>query len=83
MTQSTAFEQMIASMRDRLRPNSTRLFADWLRMYVGLSCRETSSESRLLRKLLQELSQGEGEPSRTQETWRACSADQEPNRKSA
>ena len=68
MTQSTEFERMIASMRERLRPNSARLFADWRRMYVGLSCTETSSESRLLKKLLQELYQGEGEPSRTQET---------------
>jgi hypothetical protein len=51
MTRSaTEFEQMIAAMRQRLRPNDVRLLADWLRNYVGLS------EGRLLQKLLQELS---------------------------
>jgi hypothetical protein len=51
MTRSaTEFEQMITTMRQRLRPNGARLMADWLRNYVGLS------ENRLLQKLLQELS---------------------------
>jgi hypothetical protein len=81
MTQSTIeFEEMATAMRERLRPTEARLLADWLRSYVGLS------ESRLLRKLLQELSssdQRESESSRTRESWRAYDVDQPLNRKSA
>jgi hypothetical protein len=81
MTQSTIeFEQMTTAMRDRLRPNEARLLADWLRSCVGLS------ESRLLQKLLQELSspdQRESESPRTREWWRAYDSDQQLKRKSA
>ena len=81
MTQSTIeFEQMTTAMRERLRPNEARLLADWLRSYVGLS------ESRLLQKLLQELSspdQRESESPRTREWWRAYASDQQLKRKSA
>lgn len=49
------FEQMIAAMRQRLRPTKAQLFADWLRTYLGLNCAETD-EIRLLTMLLQEVS---------------------------
>jgi hypothetical protein len=52
---STAFEQMIAAMRQRLRPTKAYLFADQLRICVGLNCVETN-ESSLLKLLLQEVS---------------------------
>jgi hypothetical protein len=52
---TTAFEQMIAAMRRRLRPTKAHLFADRLRIYVGLNCAETG-ENRLLKMLLQEVS---------------------------
>ena len=81
MTQSTIeFEQMTTAMRGRLRPNGARLLADWLRSYVGLS------ESRLLEKLLQELSSPDRRDSkspRTREWWLAYNADQQLKRKSA
>jgi hypothetical protein len=34
---SAAFEQMTALLRERLRPSSTRVMADWLRLYLGLN----------------------------------------------
>jgi hypothetical protein len=37
----TDFERMIGSMRERLRPTRARLFAEWLRTYVGLNCAGT------------------------------------------
>ena len=81
MTQSAIeFEQMTTAMRGRLRPNGARLLADWLRSYVGLS------ESRLLEKLLQELSspdRRDSESPRTRESWLAYNADQQLKRKSA
>jgi hypothetical protein len=81
MTQSTIeFEQMTTAMRGRLRPNGARLLADWLRSYVGLS------ESRLLEKLLQELSspdRRDSESPRTRESSLAYNADQQLKRKSA
>jgi hypothetical protein len=49
-----AFEQMVLSMRQRLRPTKAYLFADWLRTYVGLNCAETD-EQYLLKMLLQEV----------------------------
>jgi hypothetical protein len=52
----TPFEQMIATMRQRLRPTEACLFADQLRICVGLNCAETD-ENRLLKLLLQEVSQ--------------------------
>jgi hypothetical protein len=52
---TTAFEQMIATMRQRLRPTKAHLLADRLRIYVGLNCAETD-ENRLLKMLLQEVS---------------------------
>jgi hypothetical protein len=51
----TAFEQMIGAMRQRLRPTKANLFADQLRIYVGLNCAEMD-ENHLLKMLLQELS---------------------------
>jgi hypothetical protein len=51
----TAFEQMTGAMRQRLRPTKANLFADQLRIYVGLNCAETD-ENHLLKMLLQELS---------------------------
>jgi hypothetical protein len=51
---TTAFEQMVLSMRQRLRPTKAYLFADWLRTYVGLNCGETD-EHYLLKMLLQEV----------------------------
>jgi hypothetical protein len=53
---TTEFEQMITSIRDRLRSNNNRLLADYLPAYVGLSCERAKNESRLLKMLLQELS---------------------------
>jgi hypothetical protein len=50
-----AFEQMIAAMRQRLRPTKAGLFADQLRICVGLNYAETD-ENRLLKLLLQEVS---------------------------
>jgi hypothetical protein len=52
---TAAFEQMIAAMRQRLRPTEARLFADQLRICVGLNCTVTD-ENRLLKMLLQEVS---------------------------
>jgi len=44
MAQSTSeFEQLVAAIRQRVRSNGARLFADWLRSYVGLVCGETST----------------------------------------
>jgi hypothetical protein len=81
MTRSTTeFERMTTAMRERLRPNEARILADWLRSYIGLS------ESRLLRKLLQELSsldQCQSQSSRTRESWLAHDADRQLERKSA
>jgi hypothetical protein len=34
---SAEFEQMSALMRERLRPSPTRVMANWLRLYLGLS----------------------------------------------
>jgi hypothetical protein len=51
----TAFEQMIGAMRQRLRPTKANLFADQLRIYVGLNCAEPN-ENRLLKMLLLEVS---------------------------
>jgi hypothetical protein len=48
------FERMIGCMRERLRPTLARLFADWLRTYVGLSSDRTD-ENHLLKMLLQEV----------------------------
>ena len=45
---------MVAAMRQRLRPTEAYLFADQLRMYVGLNCAETL-EHHLLTMLLQEV----------------------------
>ena len=45
---------MIGSMRERLRPTRARLFAEWLRTYVGLNCAGTG-ENHLLKMLLQEV----------------------------
>lgn len=42
-------------MRQRLRPKKAYLFADRLRICVGLNCAETD-ENRLLKMLLQEVS---------------------------
>jgi hypothetical protein len=50
----TAFEQMIGAMRQRLRPTKANLFADQLRIYVGLNSAEMD-ENHLLKMLLQEL----------------------------
>jgi hypothetical protein len=52
---TTEFEQMITSMRERLRSNSARPLADCPRICTGPSYREPSSEIRLLKMLLQEL----------------------------
>ena len=44
MAQSTSeFEQLVAAIRQRVRSNGARLFADWLRSHVGLVCGETSA----------------------------------------
>jgi hypothetical protein len=51
---TTAFQQMVLSMRQRLRPTKAHLFADLLRTYVGLNCAETL-EHHLLTMLLQEV----------------------------
>jgi|HubBroStandDraft_6_1064221.scaffolds.fasta_scaffold604229_1 hypothetical protein len=51
---TTTFEHMTAAMRQRLRPTKAHLFADRLRIYVGLNCAETD-ENRLLEMLLQEV----------------------------
>jgi hypothetical protein len=59
---STPFEQMIAAMRQRLRPTEAYLFADQLRICVGLN-RAEADEYRLLKRLLQELSPSLGAPS--------------------
>jgi len=57
MAQSTIeFEQLVAAMGQRVRLNGARLLADWLRTYVGLICRETSSKNRLLNEHVQEVS---------------------------
>jgi hypothetical protein len=53
---NTEFDQMITSMRERLRPNNNRLFADYLRAHIGLSCGKANNKSGLLKILLQELS---------------------------
>jgi hypothetical protein len=55
----TPFEQMIATMRQRLRPTEASLFADQLRICVGLNCAE-KDEKRLLILVLQEVSQSLG-----------------------
>jgi hypothetical protein len=34
---SAEFEQMTARSRERLRPSPTRVMANWLRLYLGLS----------------------------------------------
>jgi hypothetical protein len=52
---TTAFEQMVLSMRQRLRPTTAHLFADRLRTCVGLNCSRID-ETRLLKMLLQEVS---------------------------
>ena len=53
MAQSTSeFEQLVAAIRQRVRSNGARLFADWLRSYVGLVCGETST---LLNKHIHEV----------------------------
>jgi hypothetical protein len=62
--QSTTFEQMVTTMRQRLRPTEAYLFADQLRICVGLNCVETN-ESRLLELLLQEVSLSLGTASMT------------------
>jgi hypothetical protein len=54
----TPFEQMIATMRQRLRPTEACLL-DQLRICVGLYCAEMD-EKRLLKLLLQEVSQSLG-----------------------
>jgi len=51
----TTFEPMIAAMRQRLRPTKAYLFADRLRIYIGLNRAETD-DKRLLKILLQEVS---------------------------
>lgn len=51
----TPFEQMVAAMRQRLRPTKANLFANQLRIYVGLDCLDTD-ENRLLKLLLEEVS---------------------------
>ena len=51
----TPFEQMVAAMRQRLRPTKASLFANQLRIYVGLDCLDTD-ENRLLKLLLEEVS---------------------------
>jgi hypothetical protein len=51
----TGFEQMVTAMRQRLHPTKAYLFADQLRICVGLDCAETD-KSRLLKILLQEVS---------------------------
>jgi hypothetical protein len=50
-----AFEQMTAAMRQRLCPTKACLFADRVRICLGLNCVETD-EYRLLKVLLQEVS---------------------------
>jgi hypothetical protein len=53
MAQSTSeFEQLVAAIRQRVRTNGARLFADWLRSYVGLVCGETNT---LLNKHIHEV----------------------------
>ena len=52
---TTAFEQMVLSMRQRLRPTTAYLFADRLRTCVGLNYSK-NHETRLLKMLLQEVS---------------------------
>jgi hypothetical protein len=51
----TTFEQMIVSMRQRLRPTDAYLLADRLRICIGLNYSKTD-ETRLLKMLLQEVS---------------------------
>jgi hypothetical protein len=48
------FERMIGCMRERLRPTGARLFAEWLRTYVGLSSDRTD-ENHLLKMFSQEV----------------------------
>ena len=49
------FEQMVASMRQRLRPTNAYLLADRLRICIGLNYPKTD-ETRLLKMLLEEVS---------------------------
>src|SRR5580704_8954649 len=51
----TTFEQMIVSMRQRLRPTDAYLLADRLRICIGLNYLKTD-ETRLLKMLLEEVS---------------------------
>ena len=51
----TTFEQMIVSMRQRLRPTDAYLLADRLRICIGLNYSKTD-ETRLLKMLLEEVS---------------------------
>ena len=51
----TTFEQMIVSMRQRLRPTDAYLLADRLRICIGLNHLKTD-ETRLLKMLLEEVS---------------------------
>jgi hypothetical protein len=53
--QYPTFEQMVVSMRQRLRPTDAYLLADRLRMCIGLNCSKTD-EARLLTMLLEEVS---------------------------
>ena len=53
------FEQMVLSMRHRLRPTRAHLFADRLRTCIGLNYTRID-ETRLLKKLLQEVSLSRG-----------------------
>jgi hypothetical protein len=55
----TPFEQMVAVMRQRLRPTEANLVANQLRIYVGLDCLDTD-ENRLLKLLLEEVSSSLG-----------------------
>jgi hypothetical protein len=51
----TTFEQMIVSMRQRLRPTDAYLLADRLQICIGLNYLKTD-ETRLLKMLLEEVS---------------------------
>ena len=53
----TTFEQMIVSMRQRLRPTDAYLLADRLRICIGLNYSKTD-ETRLLKMLLEDTFRG-------------------------
>ena len=64
---TTDFERLIGSMRERLRPTRARLFAEWLRTYVGLNCAGVD-ENHLLKMLLQEVTSPQVSPAINDDT---------------